>query len=380
MSQINVPFLDLRQQMESLRSEIDEAVAEVLDSCAFANGPQVKAFEADFADYCQTSHAVAVNSGTAALVLALQALEIGEGDEVIVPAMSFIATAAAVVQCGATPVFCDIDPLYHTLSPDMLTDAITPRTKAIMPVHLYGQAAEWAAIQSIAQHHGLALIEDAAQAHGATFEGQRCGSLGDIACFSFYPGKNLGGAGEGGAITTNREELAERVCMLRDWGQKGKYNHVALGTNARMDSIQAAVLGIKLRRLESWTEARRFAASSYLHAMTGLPGLRLPAERGNCRHVYHVFPICSERRDALRILLQQQGIATGLHYPTPLHLQPCLSYLGYKDGDFPNAEKLAREELSLPLFPEMTYEQIHGTISALGSTLHPKAGTRSPFN
>ncbi|MFZ4649373.1 MAG: DegT/DnrJ/EryC1/StrS family aminotransferase [Rubrivivax sp.] len=352
-----IPFVDLKAQMRSIRGEIDEAIGRVLDSCHFTLGPEVAAFEDEFAAYCRRKQAVAVNTGTSALHLALLAAGIGAGDEVVTVPFTFVATASAIDYTGAKPVFVDIDPATLTMDPRALEAAITPRTRAILPVHLYGMTADMDPILAIARRHGLLVIEDAAQAHGAQYKGRPAGSLGDMACFSFYPGKNLGACGEGGMVVTNDEGWARRLRMLRDWGAEQKYHHVIKGYNFRMEAIQGAVLRAKLRHLEAWTEARRRAAAGYdaLLAASNLPAQAVPADR---RHVYHVYAVRSPARAAWQQALQQQGIHTGIHYPTPVHLLPAFAELGGQPGQFPHAEAAAREVLSLPMYPELAPEQV----------------------
>jgi dTDP-4-amino-4,6-dideoxygalactose transaminase len=359
-----IPFVDLRAQYRSIKPEIDAAIFEVLDSGSFILGPAVNRFEARFAAYVGTRHALGVNSGTSALHLALLAAGVGPGDEVIAPAMTFVATVAAITYTGARPVLVDIDPATYTIDPTRIEAAITPRTKAIMPVHLYGQCADMAPILDIAKRHGLLVIEDAAQAHGAEYWGRMAGSMGDLAGFSFYPTKNLGACGEGGAVTTARDDLARTVRMLRDWGSEKKHEHLLKGFNFRMEGIQGAILGAKLARLEGWTEGRRRAAASYREQLAGLEGVILPAERTEGRHVYSVFAILVQRRDEVVRRFQEAGIGFGIHYPRPVHLLPCFADLGYKTGDFPVAERVAAMELSLPMFPELTAGQI-GEVAAV---------------
>lgn len=357
------PFLDLRAQYRSIGPNIESAVIAALRDCSFILGQQVELFESDFARYCGTEFAVAVNSGTSALHLALLAAGIGEGDEVITVPATFVATTAAIVYAGATPVFVDVDPVTWTMRPDLIAQKITSRTKAILPVHLHGRLADMAAISAIANRFGLLVIEDAAQAHGAERAGVRAGAFGDIGCFSFYPGKNLGCCGEGGAITTNRADYAAAVRSLRDWGQEGKYNHVRHGFNFRMDTIQGAVLGIKLPLLDGWNGERRRIANTYSSGLFGQ--VTLPAGPLGLDHACHVYALRVDDRDGVRASLGDAGIATGIHYPLPVHLQPAYAGLGYNTGDFPESEALARETLSLPLFPELTDDQVAEVINAV---------------
>jgi dTDP-4-amino-4,6-dideoxygalactose transaminase len=364
-----IPFLDLKAQYHSVKDELDAAALRVLDSTQFILGEEVASFEDGFAAYCGTRHAVGLNSGTSALHLALLAVGVGPGDEVITTPMTFVATVAAIVYAGAKPVFVDIDPLTWTIDASRIEAAITPRTKAILPVHLHGLMADMDAILALADAYSLAVIEDAAQAHGAESKGRRAGSLGDIGCFSFYPGKNLGACGEGGAVVTNDARLAEAVRLLRDWGQASKYNHVVKGYNYRMEGIQGAVLGVKLRHVEAWTEARRRHAARYDALLSG-SGIGTPPSVPGARHVYHVYAVRFHDRNAVQQQLGRTSIATGIHYPVPVHLQPAYADLGHGRGDFPQAERLAAETLSLPMFPELADEQIERICAALVETSH----------
>jgi dTDP-4-amino-4,6-dideoxygalactose transaminase len=352
-----IPYLDLKAQYRGIKDEIDAAVLRVLDSTQFILGEEVAAFEREFAAYCEAGDAVGVNSGTSALHLALLAAGIGPGDEVLTTPFTFVATVAAIRYAGATPVLVDIEPEYFAIDPAKIELAITPRTRAIIPVHLYGQPADMDAILDIARRRKLTVIEDAAQAHGAEYHGRRCGSLAEIAAFSFYPGKNLGAYGEGGAVTTTRPDVAARCRVLRDWGQEKRYEHGLKGFNYRMDGIQGAVLRVKLRRLEEWTQRRRQVATWYAEVLDA-GSLRIPRERPGCRHVYHVYAVRSGDRDGLRNALAKEGIETGIHYPIPVHLQPAHADLGHRPGDFPVAEAVAGDVLSLPIFPEMTRRQV----------------------
>ena len=352
-----IPLVDLKKQYESIKDEIDAAISEVVQSCHFVLGEQVEAFEADFAAYCQTRFAFGVNSGTSALHLALLAAGVGPGDEVITVSFTFIASAAAISYTGARPVFVDVDPETCTIDPNKIEAAITPRTKAIMPVHLYGTCADMDPIIDIARRHNLIVIEDAAQAHGAEYKGRRAGSMGELACFSFYPGKNLGAYGEAGAVVTNDERFVDVIKQLRDQGQSSKYHHERVGYNYRMEALQGAVLGVKLKHLDDWTAARRRHAEVYQRELADA-GPRLIAEPANCKAVYHVFPLFSEDRDEMREYLQTSGISTGIHYPIPVHLQRAYLDLGYKAGDLPHTERLSREMLSLPMYPELAGEDL----------------------
>lgn len=353
-----IPFVDLRAQYDPLREEILNALAEVLDSMHLFLGPNQQAFEREFAAYCGTQDAIGVSNGTDAIELALRALGIGAGDEVITQPNSFIATAEAISAVGATPVFVDVDIHTLTLDPSLLEDAITPRTKAVIPVHLYGRPADMTAIVTLARKHGIAVIEDACQAHGATLNGHRAGSLGDLACFSFYFSKNLGAYGEGGAVTTNDPELASRVRLYRDHGSRVRYQHDVVGRNARLDEVQAAILRIKLRHLDRWNEQRR-ANAAKLSAALAETSLILPVPGGDdVREVFHLYVVRHPRRDALKDFLTERGIGVGIHYPLPIHLQPAYASLGYTLGAFPVTEQLAPEILSLPMYAELTDDQI----------------------
>jgi dTDP-4-amino-4,6-dideoxygalactose transaminase len=361
---MSVPFVDLKRQYLEIKDEILSAVARVFDSTQFVLGQEVAAFEEEFAAYCGARHGIAVNTGTSALHLALLAAGIGPGDEVVTVPLTFVATAAAIGYTGAKPVFVDVDPVTYTMDPVAIEAAITPRTKAILPVHLYGQAADMDPIVAIARRHGLLVIEDAAQAHGAEYKGRRCGSIGDLGCFSFYPGKNLGAYGEGGLVTTANPEFVRRIRMLRDWGAEIKYQHVMKGFNYRMEGVQGAVLRIKLRYLEAWTEARRTHAAAY-HRLLEDSGITLPVEAPRNRHVYHVFAVLTPQRREFMESLAERGVQTGIHYPIPVHLQPAYSELNYRPGDFPVSERVASEEVSLPMFPELTENEIEAVAQAV---------------
>jgi dTDP-4-amino-4,6-dideoxygalactose transaminase len=356
-SPVTVPYLDLRAQYRGIKAEIDAAIAGVLDSCQFVLGSEVARFEEEFARYSGASECIALNSGTSALHLALLAAGVGAGDEVITVPFTFVASVAAVLYAGARPVLVDIEPRTFNMDPAAIEAAITSRTKVILPVHLYGQTADMDPILEIARRHSLIVIEDAAQAHGAEYKGRRAGSIGDIACFSFYPAKNLGAYGEGGAVTTNNATYAKTVRMLRDWGQDRKYHHVLRGFNYRMEGLQGAILRVKLRHLEQWTERRRAFARAYNQALAEYDVER-PAEMPWARHVYHLYTVRSKDRDGLQKALLEEGIQTAVHYAEPVHVQPAYSDLGYARGAFPEAEQAAGEVLSLPMYPEMTDEQI----------------------
>jgi dTDP-4-amino-4,6-dideoxygalactose transaminase len=352
-----IPLVDLKAQYRALKPEIDQAIQRVLDNAQFILGPAVSSFEQDFAAFCHSTDAIGVNSGTSALHLALLAAGVRPGDEVITVPFTFVATVAAIEYAQARPVFVDIEPTYFTMDPAKIERAVTPRTKAIVPVHLYGQPADMDAIRDVADRHRLIVIEDACQSHGSEYKGRRCGSMGLLGCFSFYPGKNLGAYGEGGAIVTSDPALATKVRLLRSWGEEVRYEHKHRGFNYRMDGVQGAVLGVKLKYLEAWTEARRSHAAEYTRRLTGTAA-SAPTERPASRHVYHQYVVRVPERDAWRAALTEAGVQTGVHYPIPVHLQPAYADLGYSRGDFPIAEQAAAEVLSLPMFPEMTDQQI----------------------
>jgi dTDP-4-amino-4,6-dideoxygalactose transaminase len=359
-----IPFIDLKAQYASIKTEVDDAILGILESCQFTLGSEVKKFEEEFAAYCSAEHGIGVNSGTSALHLALLAAGIGPGDEVITVPFTFVATVAAIYYAGATPVFVDIDPEAFTMDPVGIESAITPRTKAIMPVHLYGQPADMDPILELAKKRGLIVMEDAAQAHGAEYNGRRAGSMGDMGCFSFYPGKNLGAYGEGGMVTTNNPEYARKIRMLRDWGAENKYHHVLKGYNYRLEGIQGAVLRVKLKYLEKWTEARRDAAAHYDEKLKA-SGIPIPKAMPYARHVYHVYAIRTAERQRYQSSLQSRGIQSGIHYPIPVHLQEAYADPRYKSGDFPHSEKAAAEVLSLPMYPELTRPMQDEVIGAL---------------
>jgi len=364
---MSVPFLNLKAQHQALKAEILSAVSEVLDSAAFAGGPYVAKFEEEFAAYCTTKYAIGVGNGTDALWFALLALGVGPGDEVITVPNTFIATAEAITYCGAKPVFIDIDEETYNMNPALLERAITPRTKAVIPVHLYGQMADMDPIMEIARKHKLAVVEDASQAHGAEYKGKRAGTIGDVGCFSFYPGKNLGACGEGGACVTNNPDLKAKIAMFREHGQAKKYYHTVIGWNGRLDGIQGAILSIKLKHIEKWTEARRAHARAYTQAFANVHGVLTPKEASYARHVYHLYVLRVKNRDQVLKNLAEKGIHCAIHYPLPLHLQPCFSYLGYKPGAFPVAEAAATEVLSLPVYPELTEAQLDEVVDAVRS-------------
>ncbi len=363
--EIKVPYLDLKAQYQSIKPEIDAAIARVLDSCQFVLGAEAAAFEQDFAAYCGTTQCIALNSGTSALHLALLAAGVGPGDEVITVPFTFVASVAAVEYAGARPVLVDIDPHSFTMDPSAIEAAITSRTKAILPVHLYGQPADMDPIMEIARRHDLVVIEDAAQAHGARYKGRPVGSIGDLACFSFYPAKNLGAYGEGGAVTTSNPEYARTVRTLRDWGQDRKYHHVLRGYNYRMEGFQGAILRVKLRHLEQWTEARRAIARQYNELLADCGVVETPKEMSWARHVYHVYTLRTDDRNALQAALLAEGIQTGVHYAIPVHLQPAYADLGYSTGTFPQSEKAARQVLCLPMHPELSRNKVEEVAAAV---------------
>jgi len=367
---MQIPFLDLKAHHDSIREELDTAIREVIDSNAFAGGPFVAKFEQDFATYCGAAHAIGVGNGTDALWLTLLALGVGAGDEVITVPMTFMATAEAISYCGAKPVFVDIDERTYTLDPDLLERAINPRTKAIIPVHLFGQPADMDAIHAIAQRRGLPVIEDACQAHGAEHRGQKVGSSGISGCFSFYPGKNLGALGEAGAVVTNDEALRNKIQMLRDHGQAKKYHHAVIGWNARMDGIQGAALRVKLKYLDRANEARRANARFYDQHLAGVEEIILPTEAEYARHVYHLYVVRVQERDRVLQAMANRGIACGIHYPIPVHLQEAYRFLGHQKGSFPVAERCADEFLSLPMYPELTTSQLEAVVHGLKTVLH----------
>jgi dTDP-4-amino-4,6-dideoxygalactose transaminase len=355
---MRIPFVDLKHQYHEIKTELQEAIGGVLERGIFVGGEEVERFEEEFAQYCGVRFAVGVGSGTEALYLALLACGVGSGHEVITVPNTFIATTEAITLTGAQPVFVDIDPITYTMDADQIASAITERTKAIIPVHLYGQPADMAPILAIAERHNLLMVEDAAQAHGAVYNGKKVGGFGTAACFSFYPTKNLGAYGEGGAVVTDNEEIAQRVMMLRDHGSKQKYSHETEGINSRLDTLQAAILRIKLRHLDRWNQQRGERAALYDAFLQGSEKVIRPMVREGCAHVYHLYVIRSIERDRLREHLGSKGIITGIHYPVPLHLQPAYSYLGLGEGTYPVTERAAREILSLPMYPELRDEDV----------------------
>ena len=364
-----IPFLDLKAQYYSIKDEVDPAVIQVMESTQFVLGAEVEAFEKEFAAYTDADYGIAVNSGTSALHLALLAAGVGPDDEVITVPFTFVATAAAICYIGARPVFVDVDSQSYTMNVNQLEAAITDRTKVILPVHIYGQAADMDPILEIAKKYGLIVVEDAAQAHGATYKGRAVGSIGDLGCFSFYPGKNLGAYGEGGIVVTNNAEYDHKVRILRDWGQERKYHHELLGFNYRMDGFQGAVLRVKLRHLEDWTEARRAHAAHYNRLLASY-NIQPPPVLPDRRHVYHIYAIRTTQRERLQKALQEKQIHTGIHYPIPVHMQQGYASLGYKAGDFPCSETIANEVLSLPMFAELTDEQVEIVAKSVNEHFH----------
>ena len=365
-----IPILDLHAQYLSVGGEIEDAILSVLRSQQYILGPEVKALEKELAAYCATSFAIGCASGSDAILLALMAYNIGPGDEVITTPYTFFATAGSIARLGATPVFVDIEADTFNLNVEQLAAAITDKTKAIMPIHLFGQCAGMDAINDIASHHGIAVIEDAAQAIGAEYKGRRAGSLGDVAAFSFYPSKNLGGAGDGGLLTTNDARLAEKLVALRAHGAKKKYFHDYIGLNSRLDSLQAAILRVKLKYLDSWSNKRRQNADLYqrLFADTGLFELgvvKLPTIQPQMHHVFNQFVICVENRDELKEVLKSHGVGTEIYYPLSLHEQVCFQYLGYKLGDFPVSERAAQTSLAIPIYPELSEEDQEYIVSLI---------------
>jgi len=366
---MKVPFLDLKAQYESIRPEIAEAIRQVLDRTAFAGGPFVAQFEKEFAAFCDTRFAAGVGSGTDALWMTLLALGIGPGDEVVTVPDTFIATAEAISYCGAKPVFVDVDPVTYNMDPSRIEASITPKTKAIIPVHLFGQMADMDPILEIARTRKLSVVEDASQAHGAGYKGKKAGSIGDAGCFSFYPGKNLGAYGEAGAVVTDNEELDKKIRMLRDHGQAKKYYHSLIGWNARMDGIQGAILSVKLKHLSAWNEGRRRNAAIYDELLKGVKEVTTPKQAAYAMHVYHIYAIRVADRDRLIASLAEKDIHCGIHYPIPVHLLDAYKSLNLGKGSFPVAEKCAAEFVSLPMFAELTREQIAYAVSILKDCL-----------
>ncbi|HZE87978.1 MAG TPA: DegT/DnrJ/EryC1/StrS family aminotransferase [Verrucomicrobiae bacterium] len=370
-----VPFIDLAAQHRALERPIREAFARVLEGSEFVLGEEVEAFEREFASFLGARHAIGVASGLDAITLSLWALDVGRGDEVILPANSFISTALAVSAAGAKPVLVDVDPVRYTIDPEAVAAAITNKTKAIVPVHLYGQSADMAPLKEIASAQGIPIVEDACQAHGAATDTAKCGAMSDAGCFSFYPTKNLGALGDAGMVVTDRDDIAEKIRLLHNYGQSGRYEHVVKGINSRLDSVQAAVLRVKLRHLGKWNEARRRHATHYDHALKDLPVVP-PGEAPGTTHCYHLYVIRAPRRNDLRAHLEATGISSGVHYPIPIHLQPAFADLKQAPGSFPVAERLAGEILSLPIFPEMVDSDVD-TVCAGIAAFYAQGATAS---
>jgi dTDP-4-amino-4,6-dideoxygalactose transaminase len=360
-----IPFLDLKAQYRTIKSDIDQAIHKILDSAQYVLGEEVELFEREFAAFSGADHGIAVNTGTSALHLALLAAGVGAGDEVITVPFTFVATVAAIRYTGARPVFVDIDPVSFTMDVNQLEAAITAKTKAIVPVHLYGHPADMDGILEIAERHGLKVIEDACQAHGAIYKGRPVGGLGHAGCFSFYPGKNLGAYGEGGMVTTNDPGMQKTMRMLRDWGQEKKYYHVLKGFNYRMEGLQGAILRVKLRHLAAWTEARQSRAAVYDRLLAGNQLAEAPRPPANGKHVYHIYAVRTTDRTGLMRTLQANGIGTGIHYPIPVHLQEAHEDLGHRRGDFPESERAADQVLSLPMFPELAITDVELVAAAI---------------
>jgi dTDP-4-amino-4,6-dideoxygalactose transaminase len=371
LADTRIPFVDLKAQYATIKDDVDAAIADVVSRANFILGDHVAAFEEEFARYCDCDHGVGVDSGTSALELALRAAGVGAGDEVITVANTFIATTLAISYVGATPVLVDMDPLTYQIDARAIESAITPRTRAILPVHLYGHPADMDPIMEIARRHGLVVVEDASQAHGARYRGRRVGSIGHVAAFSLYPGKNLGAYGDAGIVVTNDPELADRVRMDRNYGSREKYVHESIGFNRRLDTLQAAVLRVKLAHLDRWNEARRRHAAEYTERLGAVDGVVTPQVAPDVEPVFHIYPVRVPRRADVQGRLDQAGVSTVIHYPIPIHLQEAYRDLGYLEGAFPHTEALAREELSLPMFPELESGQIDRVCDGLSSALEP---------
>lgn len=374
-----VPLLDLKAQYRAIAAEIDATIKRVVESQMFILGPEVAAMEKAIADYCCAKYCVGVSSGTDALLMALMALDVGPGDEVITTTYSFFATAGSIARLGAKPVFVDIDPATFNIDPGQIQERITARTKAIMPVHLYGQCADMDPINAIAERYGLAVIEDAAQAIGAEYRGKRAGAMSSMGCFSFFPSKNLGAFGDAGAVTTNDAALDEKLRYLRMHGMNPKYYHKMIGGNFRIDALQAAILSVKLKHLDQWTAARQANAKYYTTALAGVgasgPDLQTPAVVQN-RHIFNQYVVRSTDRDGLLNQLKSNGIGAEIYYPVPLHLQECFGYLGYREGDFPRSEAAANSTLALPIYPELTQDQKQAVVQAIASFTHSKSAAK----
>jgi len=369
-----IPFVDLAAQHKALERPLREATSRILETSGFILGEDVEAFEREFAAFCGVKHAIGVASGLDALTLSLRALGVGKGDEVLVPANTFIATALAVVQAGAKPVLVDVDPEIYCIDPALAAKAVNKKTKAIIPVHLYGQSADMDAIRAIASKHGLAIVEDACQAHGAVYkDDQRCGAMSDAGCFSFYPSKNLGALGDGGIITTDRDDVAGKLRTIRNYGQEKKNVHSVKGVNSRLDAMQAAMLRVKLRHLPKWNESRKRHAGHYTETLRELP-VATPVERPGGTHVYHLYVVRVPRRDELQHHLEALGVSCGVHYPIPIHLQEAFSDLGKGPGSFPVSERLASEILSLPMYPEMADSDVDTVCESIAAFFAASAG------
>ncbi|MBN3039008.1 MAG: DegT/DnrJ/EryC1/StrS family aminotransferase [Candidatus Omnitrophica bacterium] len=367
---LKVPFVDLKTQYQDLRSELEPRLKKTIEDCHFILGESVNSFEKEFADYCGTEYAVSTSSGTAALFLALSSLGIGKGDEVITAANTFIATVLAIHYTGARPVLVDVEENTYNLDINKVKKAINKKTRAIVPVHLYGQPVDMQPLLKLAKRYRLKIVEDACQAHGAEYKGRKTGTFGDVSAFSFYPGKNLGAYGDGGMVVTNSARIKDKMLMLRDYGQKRKYQHLIKGFNARLDTIQAEILRVKLSHLDRWNESRRLSAKKYNFLLNNLDGYVItPSQIPEVKHVWHLYVIRTKKRDVLQRYLKENGIFTGIHYPIPIHLQPAFSDLGYKKGEFPVTEKVAGEILSLPMYPELRDEQIEYVVKKIEGCL-----------
>jgi len=366
---MSIPFIDFKEQNRLIQGEVDSGFKKVFEKGDYILGEQARAFEGAFSKYCEVQYGVGVNSGTDALHLALMALDIQEGDEVIVPTHTFIATALCVSFCRAKPVFVDIEPDTYNIDPESFQAAITKKTKAVIPVHIYGQPADMDEIAAIARKHGIKIVEDAAQAHGARYKGKRAGSLGDVACFSFYPTKSLGACGDAGMIVTNNKDIYEKALMLRDYGRRGRYEHKIKGTNSRLDTLQAVVLNAKLKHLDTWNQMRAKNAATYAELLTHLKNVITPITKEDRTHVFQTYAILVPNRDKVVEAMKAKGVGVLIHYPIGLHLQEAFAELGHQKGDFPIAEKVACDVMSLPMFPHMTREQIEAVVAALEKSL-----------
>jgi len=362
---MNIPFIDFSEQYQTIKDRVDVGLKSVFEKGNFILGEEEQAFEQKFAQFCEARYAIGVNSGTDALYLALGALDITVGDEVIIPTFTFIATALCVSYTGAKPVFVDIEEETYNIDPDKLKEVITEKTKAIIPVHLYGQPANMNEIRAIAQERNITIIEDACQAHGATYQGMKTGSLGDIGCFSFYPTKSLGAFGDGGIVVTNDEKISDKILMLRDYGRKGRYEHKIKGFNSRLDTVQAVILAAKLEHLDGWNRMRQDNAAYYCELLKDLPGIVTPIIKEDRTHVFQTFAVRVSQRDQICAAMKDKGVGVLIHYPIPIHLQEAYADLGHKKGDFPVSEKIAGEILSLPMFPHMTKEQVQYVCDSL---------------